>query len=175
MTEEGSSFYKEGFDDKWSTYKYMTDVQSDIKKDITSDFILAKLKNDNAPEPIGIIELVRDGYFCKKMLERYIDSWTYQVGKNGKYIRNKDGTFKKFPLSDESKRYIKNVAEVNFNVYMVKVIMTVIMYRNIKDNVLMELITEKDRLSGETEGLKKENEELMKKMSKNIKKGEENK
>ena len=119
--EKESGFFKEGFDDKWSTYKYMTDVQSDIRKDITSDFILAKLRNDQAPEPAGIIELVRDGYFCKKMLERYMGAWIYKVGVNGKYIRNKDGTFKKFPLDAQLKKYIRNIAEVNFNVYMVKV------------------------------------------------------
>ena len=67
---------------------------------------------------------------------------------------------------------IGNLADITFNSYMIKMIMTVIMYRNIEQNVLMEMITEKDRLAEESEGLKRENEELTKRVAKNIKEGD---
>lgn len=162
-------FQKEDFTDKYGTYKYLTQPQSDIKVDITSDFILAKL-NENQKE--AIIELVRDAYFAKKTIEKLAEGWVYKVGKDRKYIRNEDMTYKRYPLPPDERKYIQQLAKITFNSYMIKLIMTVIMYRNIEQNILMELITEKDRLNQETEELKRENQELGKRIKENVKKGE---
>lgn len=168
--EKEKDFFEEDFNDKYGIYKHLVDVHSDIKKDITSDFILAKLKNDQAPVPEPIIELVRDAYFCKKMIERYAEAKEYKVDARGKWIKEKDGTYKKYPISDEKIKYIKNEAKIIFNVYMIKVIMTVIMYRNIKENVIMELITEREKYEAEIEKAKQENANVGETIKKNIKK-----
>ena len=167
--KEKEGFLQEDFTDKWSTFKYLTGVQSDLKHDVTSDFILAKLR-ENQKE--AIIELVRDAYFAKKEVLKLTRGWNYKIDRKGKYIKNDDKTFKKFPLDLVEIKYIKNLADITFNSYMIKMIMTVIMYRNIEQNVLMEMITEKDRLAEESEGLKRENEELTKRVAKNIKEGD---
>lgn len=156
------------FSDKWSTYKYLTSIHSDIKKDITSDFILAKL-NENQKE--SIIELVRDAYFIKKAMERLIDCKTYKVGKNHKYIKNNDGSFRKFDLSEDEKEYISNMAKLTFNAIMIKILMTKIEYRNVDSNVIMELITEKDKMVAENDRLEEENKDITERIKKNIKKG----
>lgn len=156
------------FSDKWSTYKYLTTIQSDIKDEITSDFILAKL-NENQKE--SVIELVRDAYFVKKEMEKLALAWRYKPLKNGKYIKNEDGTFKKFALPQEEQKYIKNIAKITFNSIMIKIIMTKIEYRNVDKNVIMELITEKDKMAAENEEISDENKRLLEKAKRNIKKG----
>lgn len=171
--EDKKSFEKEDFSDKWGIYKYLTEPQSDIKENITSDFILAKLDNKQAPTPEPVIELVRDAYFAEKYMNKLTESYRYKVGKDGKYIRNQDGTFKKFPLDNDEIDYIRKYARMTFNAYMIKLIMTVLMYRNIDKNVLMELITERDRMSEENERLRQENMSVKDRVKENIKKGEE--
>lgn len=158
------------FSDKWGTYKYLTDIQSDIRKDITSDFILAKL-NDTQKE--AVIELVRDAYFVKKEMEKLKDGFIYQVDKKGKYIRNKDGTFKRFPISKEEQKIIENLAKITFNSFMIKIIMTKIEYRNVENNVMVELLTEKDKMAIDNERLEAENRDLTKRIKNNIVKGED--
>jgi len=172
--QEKNDFYKlreSSFSDKWSTYKYLTSIQSDIKKDITSDFILAKL-DQNQKE--SVIELVRDAYYIKKMMERYADHKTYKVNKRtGRYLTNADGTYKQHSLDPKEKKYILNMAKITFNSIMIKIIMTKIEYRNVDKNVMMELITEKDKMNGENGDLEGENREILERMKKNIKKGKE--
>lgn len=156
----------DGFSDKYSTYKHLIEVKSDIRDNITSDFILAKL-NDNQKE--SVVELVRDAYFAKKEIEKLARGYTYRIDKNRKYYRNEDYSYKKFELSQDEKDYIKMVARMTFNSYMIKLIMTVIMYRNIDKNVVMELITEKDRLMGENEELSREKDTLLGKAKNKLK------
>lgn len=169
--KDQNSFYdikESSFSDKWGTYKYLTDIQSDIKEDITSDFILAKL-NENQKE--SVIELVRDAYFVKKEIEKLALGYRYRPLKNGKYMKNKDGTFKRFDLTRIEQKYIEKVAKITFNSFMIKIIMTKIEYRNVENNVMMELITEKDKMSAENSRLEEENKDLLKRMKNNIKKG----
>lgn len=172
MTKEKDNNFFEiknsAFSDKWGTYKYLTDIQSDIKKDITSDFILAKL---NETQKEAVIELVRDAYFIKKELERLTNAYYYKPLKNGRYVKNEDGTFRRFPITKEQRDYIMNIAKMTFNSYMIKIIMTKIEYRNVENNVMMELITEKDKMAMENFKLEEENKDLMKRMKNNIKKG----
>ena len=107
----------------------------------------------------------------KKELEKLANGYVYRPLRNGKYTKNSGGTFKKFPIPKESRDYIKNVAKMTFNSYMIKIIMTKIEYRNVENNVMVELITEKDKMNAENEKLEAENKDLIKRMQNNIKKG----
>ena len=61
---------------------------------------------------------------------------------------------------------------MTFDAYMIKLIMTVLMYRNLPENVLLELMADKERLTEETEKLKEEHKDLSQRKKENIKKGE---
>lgn len=166
-----NKFRDDGFSDKWSTYKYLTGIHSpDLQKSITSDFILAKL-DINQKE--SIIELVRDAYYVKKEIEKLLEGYHYVKDKKGKYLKNDDGSYKTVPLSYDEQRYIKNKAQTTFNSLMIKIIMTKIEYRNVEKNVIMELITEKDKMTEESMKLERENKELGQRLKENIKKGQD--
>ena len=155
MKEEESQFALGSFADEYGVKKYLTEVQQgSIKRDITSDFVLAKLTETQRD---AIIELVRVARFAKKEIEKYAKSWYYKPMKNGKYVKNKDGSFRRFELSKEEKQYINNLAIITFDSYMIKLTMTVIMYRNLENNVLMELLTEKNKLEAEIAELTEKN------------------
>ena len=60
--------------------------------------------------------------YSYKYMNKLTESYRYKVGKDGKYIRNPDYTFKKFPLTELEIQYIRKYARMTFNAYMVKLI-----------------------------------------------------
>lgn len=170
--KDENKFEDEPFADKWGTYRHFTKVHSDIKDDITSDFILAKL-TDNQKE--SITELVRDAYFCKKEIEKLAKSKHYKLGKNNRFIKNSDGSFAKFDMSEDEQNYIKALGKITFNSYMIKILMITIMYRNIDKNTLIELMTEKEKLENENERLENETANLGQKVKAKLRNQEDEK
>lgn len=159
---------KRSFADKYGVFKHVLDVQSDIKRDLTSDFILAKLEPHQREAFVGAIA---NAYNVKRKMEEYVKGKEYRVGKNGNYIRNEDMTFKKFNLSKTKIDYIMNMARITFNTYMVKMITITLLQRNLKENTIVELVTERDKIMDENGRLREENKTISERVKSNIKEG----
>lgn len=150
IKNKANEFKESVIGDKWGHFNFLARVHSDIQKDMTSDFILAKFPEEKR---VVVAELVRDAYFIQKEIEKLTKSWDYKIGKNGHYLKNEDGTYKKIELSETKKNYIILVAKITFNSYMIKLIVTAIMNRNLDKNVMLELMTQKDQLEQENADL----------------------
>lgn len=131
MTKKEKSKYKEekeqyNFDTKLDILKFTTEVQSRIKKDITSDFILAKLPTKDKQ---NIIDTACDGYFAKRLF--------YTIA-----IQNKN---------PETTKKIKQIGEITFDMYMTRCYLTANLCRNVDKNYLIEIIAGKNEETTENE------------------------
>lgn len=111
----------------------LTQVESrSIKEDISSDFVLAHL-NDQDRE--GVIEITVDAYLAYRAyfkLKTWLkDTWN-PIKKQ----------WEKTPLSEEEQKYIQKMAEATFDSYMKKPYMTVTLNRNKKDNFFAKILTQ---------------------------------
>lgn len=110
------------FSDRLDIYKHLTDIQSRIRNDITSDFTYAKL-NDQDKE--FAIEMTNNAYFMQNAILQYI-----KICKTNKEIEQ---------IIQES----RNV----FDITMKSVYMLMILNRNVPKNILLQIlggITEKE-------------------------------
>lgn len=135
-------------DTKLELIDTIAQVKSKIKEHITSDFILAKL-GDKDKE--AITELTANAYYGAKLLrvvEKTQKKWYWE---DGKWIYKH--------LEEKDKEAIRQHSENLFSVFMVRVQMTVILNRNVKDNHMLRMMlgasdepeegtTEKDTAEG---------------------------
>jgi hypothetical protein len=140
----------ESIDNKLELLRYISNVNSRIKDDISSDFILAKLKDKDKE---GIIEMTSNAYFVKKVMVMLAEKH-----KEYKY----DTKTKKWTMSHldtKTKEAMKKIADATFDAYMTRIYMTAILNRNVPRNYLVRLIagyddeeeegeTPKDELKG---------------------------
>ena len=136
-TETLSDEEKEEIDqveNKLELIKYTSQVQSRIRDEITSDFILAKL-GDKDKE--AVIEMTSNAYFAKKIIwmickrakARGVYVWDK---KQDKYVREE---FERKKLE-----VLKGYGKVIFDSYMNRVYMTVLLNRNVPQNYLIRLM-----------------------------------
>ena len=93
-------------DNKLELLRYVSNVQSRIKEDISSDFILAKLGDKDKN---GIIEMTSNAYFVKKIMQLL-------AKKHTKYeYDSKTKTWKKIFLSEKEKEAIEKIANATFD------------------------------------------------------------
>lgn len=124
---------KDTFNDKLDALKYMSEVQSSIKKNVTSDFILAIL-DEKSKE--GIIELTADAYYSQRILD--------QIQRRAKRWKWNEQT-KKWELeglTDDDVRKIGNIKENAFNAYMTRIQMAAVVNRNVPNNHILKLLAE---------------------------------
>jgi hypothetical protein len=129
-------------DNKIEILKFISQVQSRIKKDISEDFVLAKL-GDKDKE--GIIEMTSNAYFVKKIL--------YMVQLKSKKW-DWDDTHKQWihrSLYPDEQKYIKELADSIFDSYLTRIYMTVILNRNVSDNHILNLMTGSQKGEEESE------------------------
>lgn len=111
--------------------KYTSQVQSRIKKDITSDFTLAKLSDKDKE---GITELTVDAYFAKKVLSLIANKaqvWDYN---------NETKVWVQHGLPDVDRKAIYGLADTTFDAFMNRIYMTVILSRNVDKNYLISVL-----------------------------------
>lgn len=107
-----------------------TQIDSNIKKEITPDFTKAKLTDK---EKDMIIELTSSGYFCKKIIENLRDL--------SKYYDWKEKEWKLYTEKNRPKEYslLTTRAEYVYLMVMNRPYMTAILNRNVKDNYILNL------------------------------------
>lgn len=134
----------EEIDNKLELMKYTTKVQSRIKSDINSDYVLCRLETKDKE---AVTEMVSTAYFIKRILAN-------QADKAKKYeYNNKTKEWTERKLNQAEKYEIKEQATIIFNAYITRVQMTVLLNRNIANNHLIKMI------SGYHEEEEKEQEE----------------
>ena len=99
-------------DNKLEILRFASQVQSRIKKDISEDFILAKLGEQDKE---GITEMTSNAYFMKKILsilKAKGTKWDWDIKKKCWIKRN---------LNDEEQGFIQNVADATFDSYLTRI------------------------------------------------------
>lgn len=119
------------FSDKLDIYKFIGEVKLRLRKDITADFILAKLTDK---DKTGIIEMTSNAYFAKKIL-------TTLANRSKRYVWNeKVGKYEKKPIPEDEKKYLEDLGKAIFDGYMTRIYMTVILNRNVDKNYLINVL-----------------------------------
>lgn len=136
--------------------KYMGTVKSRLSKQITDDFVLAKLDEQDKK---GIIEMTQNAYHIQRLIEvarAKATTWTFNTEQD-------QWELKWLPTKQDQQMEI--LAQNSFDNYMTKVLMTVILNRNRSDNDLAKLLIKRDKTSEDdkiTEALEKLREEQIK-------------
>lgn len=138
---------EESIDNKLELLRYVSNVQSRIRKDISSDFILAKLSDKDKE---GIIEMTANAYFVKKIM-------MLVANKQIKYNwNNQKQKWEKSYLEPKEKKIITEIANATFDGYMTRVYMTTILNRNVPRNYLVRLIAGYDENEDDEKPAKEE-------------------
>jgi hypothetical protein len=122
--KDGTS--EDRFDDRLDVYQFLSDIKLRINKDITSDFVLARLEQQDKE---GIIEMTANAYFTKKLL--------YMMAEKGTYWHNG----KKEKLDPKQKTYIQNLGKAIFDSFLTRIYMTVVLNRNVDKNYLVNVLS----------------------------------
>lgn len=155
IPEEQSISAEPTIDNKLEILRFASQVQSRIKKDISEDFILAKLEEKDKE---GIIEMTSNAYFMKKILsvlKAKGTKWDWDDKRKCWIKRN---------LNKEEQDFIQDIANATFDSYLTRIYMTVILNRNVPNNHLLKILAgvsdEED--NKELEGIKGKLAELIK-------------
>ena len=130
--EHDRSMKEEHFNDKLDILKHISDIKLQLKDDIKSDFVLAKLTEKDKE---FIIEMTGNAYFAKRLImvmHQRATEYRWDKGSE-RFILEK--------LNDKDKDYIKDIADSIFNSYMNKIYMTVILNRNVDKNYLINILS----------------------------------
>jgi len=132
LSEEQTSAIIKGeqtVDNKIELLRFVSQVQSRIRRDISEDFVLAKLDDKNKE---AIIEMTSNAYLAKKLI--------LTLGAKATTIKWKDNEWIMSDITKENKEYIKEIANAIFDSYMNRVYMTVILNRNVEQNPLINIL-----------------------------------
>ena len=130
--------------------KYLVQVQSRIKNEVTSDFTLATVLPE---EKEGIIEITTNAFEARKKFENIAKCKRWNWDKKEKaWILNE--------LNKQQKEIINQHTNQTFDTYMNRVFMMITMNRNKANNPLASMLVEEARKDVEVEG----NEERMTKL-----------
>lgn len=117
-------------DSKLEFYKNISEVQSGIKNEITTDFTFCKL-DDHDKE--AVIEMVNDSYYAKQIILSINERATKWEWDKDKWVQRH--------LNNEETAFIKIKANRIFDVIMTRIFMIAILNRNVKDNHLIRTLT----------------------------------
>lgn len=112
---------KENFSDILDVLRHISDIKLRLKEEITQDYVLAKL-GDKDKE--GAINMTEDAYFCQMALFKRL-------------IRNAK---MKQIISDDEEKYIEELGNRTFDMYMNKIHMTIVLNRNVDKNYLINVL-----------------------------------
>lgn len=140
-------------------YKKFLEVESGINEDIKSDFVQAKL-NDNDKQ--YITDMTALAYRAKKIIQKNKEHRIWDKGK-------------KRELTKDEENWITKKAEIVFNTFMIKTLMTVILNRNVTNNYILELITKGTKRDEELETNQEEERTIGERLKKYALKNEETK
>lgn len=104
----------------------LTKIKLRLRRDITTDFVLAKLGNKDRE---FAIEMTINAYLAKRIIEMY---------KNKGKIYE-EGVPRE--LNDEERKIVQKRADAMFDMFMNKVFMVVILNRNIDGNYLINVLS----------------------------------
>lgn len=111
---------------------HVSEVQSRIKKDISSDFILAKLSDKDKE---GVIEMTGNAYYWQKLIKLWADnSTTWKWNDNTK-------TWIQTGLPPNTMKKIYKTADTLFDTFMIRIYMTVLLNRNVPKNYLINILS----------------------------------
>lgn len=140
--EEEEQQLKQALDNELELRHELIQTQSRLKEDITSDYILAKLSEE---EKDAIIEISNTAYMIKRNIKAI-------QNKARKYNwNNQKKQWTKTPLNTQEKTEIKNTANTMFDMYMTRTQVATILSRNKKDNHLIRLTLGQTQDAEETE------------------------
>lgn len=122
----------EKFDDKLDLYKYMADIHSRIKNDISSDFVLAKLEDKDKE---AIVEMTVNAYFSKKIID-----YVAKAGYKWKWDINKR-VWVKTDMDEKTKTSIETIGKALFDSFMNRLYMIAVLNRNKKNNYILDTLT----------------------------------
>lgn len=123
---------EQNFSDKLDVMKFVADIKLRLKRDITTDFVLAKLEGKDKE---AIIEMTSNAYFAKKLL-------LLLSRKSRRWIWNeKKGEYEKQEISKEDKKYLEGLSDAVFDSYMTRIYMTVVLNRNVDKNYLINVLS----------------------------------
>lgn len=137
----------ETVDNKLEILTFLARVQGRIKRDITEDFVLAKL---HEKDKIAIINMTSNAYYLYKIL--------IVLSERSKVYEweTKTKTWIKRPLDYEEKESIREIARATFDSIMTPVYMTVLLNRNVEKNHLVEIIAGANKEIEDTGDIKEE-------------------
>jgi hypothetical protein len=155
---------KEGFETPIQLLGYMTEVKSRLKQQITSDFILAKLDNQDKE---GILELTGDAYFAQRVHMVLLTEklWEWDAKKKKWYLRG---------LNHKEKQSITRNANKLFDAYMTRIHMATVLNRNKDGNYLVDRLTGQQAQQEIIEDDEPTDASLLEKVRKKLEKTEEN-
>lgn len=116
-------------------------VNSRIKDEITADFTLCKLSNQDKE---AVTEIVSDAYYCKEIIKKYKNKKKWNWDDNKKEWHETGLTTQEIKKIDE---YLETV----FDTFMKRIFMVAILNRNVKDNYIIEYMTNYKPEGTETE------------------------
>ena len=129
--KDGDKAHSDDVDNKLELMKYVTVVQSTIRDNISSDFVLAKL-GDKDKE--AIIEMTSNAYYGQKLLGVVANSYKKWVWDESKSEWN-------FISINKNEKALLNQYRQNlFDSFMTRVFMTTILNRNIDENFLIKIL-----------------------------------
>lgn len=124
----------ENTETKLKLLKYTTEVQSRIRKDISSDFVLAKLGKQDRE---GIIEMTSNAYFYKRLMEMVKNARKWEWNEEQQM-------WKRVDLSEAEKARIQESTNQTFDTFLNRIYMTVILSRNVEKNHLLKMLSKYD-------------------------------
>lgn len=154
---------EETVDNELELLKYIATVQSNIKEDVTSDFVLCKL-GDKDKE--AVIELGSDAYYAKKLIT-VIKKKAYRYRWN-----QQEKNWTKEAITDQEKEKIKVFEKNTFNAYMNKLSLLAILNRNVTKNHIVNVLS-KRAIEEEEEEKQEEIKGLIQSVQDKIKKARE--
>lgn len=113
ITDENQEFYSQH-----DIYKFIATVDSRIKKEVGSDFVLAKLEDKDKEY---VVEMVGNAFSMKGLI---------------------DGMLRRINENHKDRTKIKLIGERIFDNLMTKVYMIVLLNRNVDKNYIMKIIGE---------------------------------
>lgn len=120
-------------DTKIELLRFASQVQSRIKNDISEDFVLAKLSDQDKE---GIIEMTGNAYFSKRinqLIKKRGRKW--QWNDNKKYWEERT-------LNEKEVQQITDNENATFDSYLNRIYMTVILNRNVPQNHLLQILSQ---------------------------------
>lgn len=142
---QSQSEYEKTIDNKLELLKFTSEVQGEIKRIMTSDFVLAKLTDKDKQM---IIEIIHTAFYSIRLL-----STTRKKYKIWKWIKEEE----KWILIDPPKKeieYLKKLEENTMNIFMARPQAVSILARNDANNFILRL------LGGAVEPMEEPEEEI---------------